>query len=65
MPIKTTVSDITPAESQVHKIVIAPEDVAAFLTELDHQAPAGKLARSIQAVIDPKGQITLTITYQA
>jgi hypothetical protein len=65
MPIKSTVTDATPAESQVHKISITAQDVEAFLTELDSSAPAGKLAKSITTVVGPKGELTFTVTYQA
>jgi hypothetical protein len=59
----TTVSDVTPAESRVHRVEILAADLAAFIALIDPTAPAGHGVRSFFGSSDAKGDLLLTITY--
>jgi hypothetical protein len=63
--LRPTVHDVTPDQPTIHRIVLTRDQVIAMLGEIDGAAPADKAAQRVQAQVDGKGNLTLTVVYEA
>jgi hypothetical protein len=63
VPPPYTVSDVTPNQSRVHRVLVPKANVSDFIRSIDPTAPEGKTVRMIVCGFDGKGDMTVTITY--
>lgn len=63
--LRPTVHDVTPDQPVIHRIVLTREQTIALLGEIDGAAPADKSAQRVSAQVGPKGELYLTVAYEA